>query len=213
MSTTTLEPGETAYRQFGPLHIRIDRHHEGVSINVTNQPALDRSFTNLDEGRDYLRLLRDEANAGTAVWAIEQLAGAWTSAAAIVDAAEQDMVTGINANIDAAQRTPVDVSDILAERGPTFSNLKRNVVRDFSRTRVSTKPPTAAELGRIRAARRNDDGTLTVTRAPGQPWTVLKALRDRLGGEPTYKAGTARVIDSLTFPAEQLAGYREERAA
>lgn len=30
---------------------------------------------------------------------------------------------------------------------------------------------------------------------------------------PTYKAGTARVIDSLTFPAEQLAGYRTEAAA
>lgn len=126
-----MAPGETAFRQFGPLHIRIDRHHEGVSINATNQPALDRSFTNLAEGRDYLTLLRDEANKGTAVWAIEQLAGAWTSAAAIVDAAEQDMVTGINATLDATQPTGVDVSDILADTpvGGSWAALRRSNTR------------------------------------------------------------------------------------
>jgi hypothetical protein len=30
---------------------------------------------------------------------------------------------------------------------------------------------------------------------------------------PTYKPGTARVIDALTFPAEQLSGYLTEVAA
>ena len=42
---TLLNPGQTAYRDFGPLHLRIDRHHEGVSIAVTNHPTLDRIFT------------------------------------------------------------------------------------------------------------------------------------------------------------------------
>jgi hypothetical protein len=125
------------------------------------------------------------------------------------------IIDGVNANMDAAQPKPVDVSDIVDGMpvGGSLAALRRNVRRDFSRTRVSSQEPTEAELGRIRAARRNNDGTLTVTRAPGQPWTVLKALHVRLGGEPTYKPGTARVIDALTYRPEQLAAYAEELAA
>jgi hypothetical protein len=203
---------QTGERGGRVLHVVI--HHFGAHIGLlfTDHGSLNRALP-VDEARAYLADIQREAKSGTAVWAIEQLAWAWTSVAAIVDQAEQDMVTGINAAMDAAQPTPIDVSDILAEREPTFTDLKRNARRDFTRTRVGSKPPTEAELDRIRAAHRNNDGTLTVTRAPGQPWTVLKALHARLGGQIAYKAGTARVIDSLTFPAEQLAGYREERAA
>jgi hypothetical protein len=196
-----MAPGDTEYRQFGPLHIRIDRHHEGVSINVTNQPALDRSFTNLDEGRDYLALLRDEANKGTAIWAIEQLAGAWTSAAAIVDQAEQDMVTDINATMDAGQPAAVDVSDILAGMSPagSWTALRQNTRRDYSRTRVSSKEPTAAELDRIRA----HQGGI-VTTAPGQPWTLLRAIVRRELGD-IHEVHGRHVIASVRLNARGMA--------
>lgn len=126
-----MAPGQTTFRQFGPLHIRIDRHDEGVSINVTHHPILDRTFTNLDEGRAYLTLLRDEATAGTAVWAIEEQAGAWTSAAAVVDQVEEAMIAGIRANMDAATPPRVDVSDIVSDipAGGSWAALRRSTTR------------------------------------------------------------------------------------
>lgn len=180
-----LTTGQTAYRQYGPLHIRIDRHDEGVSINVTAHPTLDRTFTNLAEGRAYLRFIRDLALAGTAVWAIEQQAGAWTTAAAIVDQAERDMVQGIGANMQAAQPTPVDVSDIVNQRrGPTFTDLKRNARNDYTRTRVAAKPLTPAELDLIRHHRGG-----RVTTRPGQSWLVLRAIVRRGYGTAVYGSG------------------------
>lgn len=87
--------------------------------------------------------------------------------------------------------------------------------RDFSAGRTHRKPPTPAELDLIRRAVRNDDGTFTVRTRPGQSWTVLKALNARIPGVVTVRPGTARVIDALTYTAEQLAPYltSEEYAA
>jgi hypothetical protein len=194
------------------LHVVI--HHFGsfISLLFTDHAVLNRQLP-IAEARAYLRDIKREAKAGTALWAIEAQAGVLTSTSAIVNQAEEAMVEGIRANMDAAQPKPVDVSDIVPQGAGSWQALRQANRRDFSRTRVSSQEPTEAELGRIRAARRNNDGTLTVTRAPGQSWTVLKALRDRLGGVPTYKPGTARVIDALTFPAEQLSGYLTEVAA
>jgi hypothetical protein len=219
MTTAVLSTGETTYADhYGPtgsrvFHIRIDRHHDGVAITIAHHDILNRAFPSPAEADAYLDMLKAQAEAGTtAMWAIEDMAGAWTTAAAIVDEAERELAEQINATMDAAKPQPVDVSDIVDDIpvGGSWDALRRNARRDYSRTRVGCKPPTEPELGRIRAARRNDDGTLTVTRAPGQPWSVLKGLHDRLGGVPAYRAGTARVIDTLTFPAEQLADYLTE---
>ena len=71
------------------------------------------------------------------------------------------------------------------------------------------KPLTAAELDLIR---HHVNGV--VTTRPGQSWTVLRAIWRRIGGERTFKPGTAGVIASLTYWPEQLADYlASERAA
>jgi hypothetical protein len=149
------------------------------------------------------------AHEGKTVWQIE---AEKPSELALAEA--KRTIDGINARMDAVTPKPVDVSDILdAPRGPSFADLKRTVRHDYTRTRVHRQDPTPAELGRIRVARDNGDGTVTVTRAPGQPWSVMKGLHTRLGGTPTYRPNS-RIIDELTFPAERLAGYlTEERAA
>lgn len=161
------------------LTVQVDRHHEGVSITALHHPALDRTFTNdrLDEGRTYLQFLYDEARKGTQVFLIEAQAGALTSAAAVLDQAEQDMVDGVNANLGrmtAPQPSTVDVSDILANPGPSFADLKRNARNDYSRTRVGSQPPTAPQLDRMR---QHVGGV--VTTAQGQSWTLLKGIVDR----------------------------------
>lgn len=216
---TTLLPGETAYRQWGALNIRIDRHHDGVAITVTHHPALNRAFTNLNQGRAYLEFLRDEANTGKPVWLIEAGAGALTSTTALGQD-EAELVDDINHTIDATQPQGIDVSDILAGIEQASISRVENAIRaaeqprrDFTRTRVATKPPTAAELAAIRAHTVNPDGTLAVRRLPGQSWLVLRALYRRLGGTRAYKPGTL-IIDSLTYRPAQLAAHlTSERAA
>ena len=138
-----LTPGQTTYRDFGPLHIRIDRHDEGVTITVTRHDILNRQFTNLVEGRQYLALLRDLAVAGKPMWLIESAASAWTSAAAVVDDADRDMIDSINTTMDAAQPERVDVSDIVDTMpvGGSWAAMRRSVAKDYTRTRVSSKPP------------------------------------------------------------------------
>ncbi len=67
------------------------------------------------------------------------------------------------------------------------------------RSQVHRKPLTPAERARIAA---NVDGVVKVR--PGQPWTMLRAIHQRIGGERTYKPGSKHIIASLTLSAEQL---------
>lgn len=191
---------QTGERGGRVLHVVIHHHGTHIGLVFTDHGNLNRALP-VDEARAYLADIKREAKSGTAVWAIEQLAGAWTSAAAIVDAAEQDMVTGINATLDAAQPKPIDVSDILADmpRAGSWNALKQANRRDYSRTRVSSKEPTAAELDRIRAHR---DGI--VTTAPGQPWTLLRAIVRRELGD-IHEVHGRHVIASVRLNARGMA--------
>lgn len=216
--TTTLLPGQTAYRQWGALNIRIDMHTTHVAITVDHVPGLNRSFTNNDQGRAYLEYLRDEAKAGKPMWLIEAGAGVLTSTA-VADAAEQDLIDSVNATMDAGQPQGIDVSDIITDiKAASEARIEKaiqraervNERRDYSKTRVHCKPPTSAGLAAIRHHTVNPDGTLTVRRLPGQPWTTLKGLYDRIGGTPTRKRTR---ITALTYRPEQLAAYLTERAA
>jgi len=186
-----LAPGDTVYRQWGALNIRIDMHHDGVTITADHHPSLNRAFTNLDQGRAYLRFLYDEATAGKPVWLIEAGAGVLTSTMALGQD-EADLVADINATLDGATaiRTQVtaqlraEVDNILADADPNWARKlraevvqaakKRNEPRDYSKTRVHRQEPTPAELDRIRQHRNG-----IVTTAPGQPWTLLKAIEAR----------------------------------
>jgi hypothetical protein len=206
-----MTPGTTVYRDFGPLNIRIDMHHDGVAITVTAHPTLNRAFTNLDEARAYLTYLRDEGKAGKPVWLIEVGAGVLTSAAAVLDDAETALVADINTTLDAATavRTEVaeqlrgDIAGIMAEADPNWRRTLRaqvmqaakhtNQRHDYSRTRVGTKPPTRAQLDLIA----HHQGGVVTTR-PGQAWTVLKALYARIGGVRVYRPGT-RIITALRY--------------
>ncbi len=97
------------------FHVHMDVYPEQVSIRITDHPTLNRLLP-LQQGRDYLRLLRDEAAKGTPTWLIKAMAGAYTSAAAIVDDAEQALVDRINADLDErrAQREQ-DAADLAAK--------------------------------------------------------------------------------------------------
>lgn len=132
---------------------------------------------------------------------------------------EAELIDSVNATMDAAQPQGIDVSDILddikaASEARIEKAIRRadriNERRDYSRTRVGCKPPTPAGLAAIRRHSVNPDGTLTVRRLAGQPWTVLKGLYDRIGGIPTRKRTR---ITALTYRPEQLAAYLAERAA
>ncbi len=208
--TDLLIPGQTAYKDFGPLHVRIDRHDEGVTITVARHDILNRQFTNLAEGRQYLALLRDLATAGKPMWLIESAAGAWTSAAAVVDDADQELIDSINTTMDNGQPQPVDVSDIVDDMpvGGSWAALRQQNRRDFTRTRVHTQPPTPAQLDRIR---QHVDGV--VTRAPGQPWVLLRGIVDRRLGVAHEQTGQRITSVRLNHRGLALAQTREEIAA
>lgn len=195
------------------LTVQVDRHHEGVSITALHHSALDRTFTNdrLDEGRTYLQFLYDEARKGTQVFLIEAQAGALTSAAAVLDQAEQDMVDGIRANMDAMQPKPVDVSDIVQGDGYQAERKKarEQAARFATRSQVHLQPPTEAELGRIRAHVHG-----IVTCAPGQNWTLLRAIVRRNLGD-IHEVHGRHVIASVRLNARglQLAGEQIGAAA
>ncbi|GIM88772.1 hypothetical protein [Paractinoplanes toevensis] len=82
--------------------------------------------------------------------------------------------------------------------------------RDFTKGRIHCQDPTPAELDAIRHGVDNGDGTITVRTLPRQPWTLLKSLHARIGGQPTKQRAK---FTALTFRVEQLAPYRSEVAA
>jgi hypothetical protein len=212
---TQLAPGDTEYRDFGPLHIRIDRHEDGVAITVVTpaRTTLDRAFTNLDEGRAYLTFLRDAALAGLPVWAIEQQAGVLTSAAAVIDDAEQALIDGINADWDrnTKQATAIDVSDIVDgdEYQAARKAARADAARYSTRTGAHLKPPSAAELDRMR---QHHNGVVTC--APGQPWTLLRAIVRR-GLAVEHEVHGRHVLKAVRLNARgyQAIESSEEKAA
>lgn len=183
--------------------ILVSLFTDGVSLVFTHHDILNRTFTNLDEGRAYLRFLKAEVSAGTPLWLIVERAGAWTSAAAVVDDAEQALIDAINATLD--ERHAQDsakladqqarVADIV--NGPrTGWNAARNAANNTAgrrirptRTNVHTQPPTPAQLDRMHQHRNG-----VVTAGDRQSWTVLRGIVDR--GHATvhaYWPGTRKI--------------------
>ncbi len=172
---TTLAVGDVAYRDFGALHIRIDRDQEGIAITVTAHPTLSRAFLNDDlaAARTYLRFLRDAALRGEPVWQIEAGALALINAGHALTHADAELVDAINATMDAArQAAPVDVSDMVTDRpGRSWNQMRQQARRDYSRTRVHCQDPTGPELDRMR---QHEGGIVTC--GPGQNWTLLRGI-------------------------------------
>jgi hypothetical protein len=204
------------------IQVRVDRHWDGASIRVTHSDTLGRQYPAGTEHEldTYLAWLEQAAKAdGATLRLIEDAASALTSAAAVYDDAERDLIASINSTMDATtaslaaevEQERDDAQQIVAD-GQGWNAYRQQVRRDFTKGRVHRLPPTPAELDRIRNARPNPDGTYTVTCRPGQTWRVLSALRDRLGGTPTYR-GNTRIIAALTYRAEQLAGYLTQGCA
>ena len=111
------------------------------------------------------------------------------------------IIDGINANLDAMQPQPVDVSDIVDAMpdGGSWNALRQANRRDFTKSRVSSQEPTPAELDRIRA---HVNGV--VTAAPGQPWTLLRAIVRR-GLAVEHEAYGRHVLKSVRLNARGMA--------
>lgn len=230
---TLLSPGQETYMNIrrAPVNgqpgeivfvVRVSLFTDGVGLVFDRHDILNRGLP-VAEGRAYLEFLQAEAAAGTDVWLIIERAGMWTTAAAIVDDAEQALVEQVNATMDAATPTGIDVSDILADiaaKAPNedwrYQTRKRvveaaqqqQVRRDFTRTRVHCQPLTAAELDLIRNHR---NGRVTTKR--GQSWTVLRAIVRRGYGEPVYGRGTRIIAVQLNQRGLNAAQTVSERAA
>jgi hypothetical protein len=231
--TQQLSAGETTYMNYGPtaaritLVVRVDMHHDGVSITVVNpaRTTLNRAFTNLGQGRAYLRYLRDAAKAGQPVWQIEAGAGVLTSTTTVMDDAEQDLIDRLNADLDADVAEAVAVNNtLIADRDNILADADRNW-RDHFRAEVvqahrgqSTAAPTTDPMDRVLTAAANTDGRIVRGGQPGRATsTQLIALRKRGLVELVYgKRRNQRVIveGRLTVKGYKHTGVETmERAA
>jgi hypothetical protein len=76
-ATRTLAPGEHHIADHGHLRVRLDRHHDGLTVTVmcgpTRNNVLSRTFLNheLAAARVWYRDLTAAADAGVPVWRIE----------------------------------------------------------------------------------------------------------------------------------------------
>lgn len=168
-----------------------------VSLTFAGHHILNKALP-VAEARAYLQYLMDEAAAGTQMWLLIERAGHWTTAMAMVDQAERDLIDSINQTLDAvtADRDTTqlteDAQQIVGD-GQGWNAFKQQARRDFTRTRVNTQPPTRAMLDLIRT----HQGGVVKAR-PGQTWAVLKGLYARIGGTKVYRPGT-HVIRELHY--------------
>jgi hypothetical protein len=223
---------ETTYRDMHAadgrrvLHVRIDRHHDHTAITVVTpfDTTLDRAMPDA-EADAYLAFLAAEVESGTRLWTLEQRAGAWTSAMAVADQAEQDLIDAVNASIDNTLTKQASEQPAVSVQPTNWHRLRSDIAEGSRRTRVKnqalgrrirltrtnvhTKPLTGPMLDLIRHHR----GGVVTTR-PGQSWTVLRGIYERVGGEPTYRPGT-RIITSLRLNERgmAIANNSEEIAA
>jgi hypothetical protein len=194
---TQLTPGQAThmniYRADSSLLlvVLVSLFTDGVSLTFNRHPVLDRQFTNLAEGRAYLRFLKAEAAAGTALWQIIERAGAWTTAATAVD---QALIDSLNADLD-AQPTPEPV-----EVRPANWNAFRQQARPVRNTRTQAfrKPPTAAML----LLMRQHQGGIVTTDGRAS-WLTLRAIVDK-GLAHIHEVHGRHIIASVRLNA---AGY------
>lgn len=169
--------------------ILVSLFTDGVSLTFTGHPILNRSFRNLAEGRAYLRYLKAEAAANTPLWLIVERAGAWTSAMAVADHAEQQLIDDIRATVDGAIRDTAAERPAVSVQPTNWHRMRAEIAT--TRTRVHTQPPTDAELARMRA---HHNGRVTCDQ--GQPWTLLRGIVRRRYADPDtveYVPGTRKI--------------------
>ena len=166
---TLLSPGQETYMNIrrAPvdgqpgnvlLTVLISLFTDGVSLTFTGHDILNRAFTNLDEARAYLRFLKAEAAAGTPMWQIIERAGAWTTAAAVVDDAEKGMRAGITANMDAVnaklraegQADAKTAQAATADPAESWAAFRQGISRTAARYLFDRpQPGTARSLGPV----------------------------------------------------------------
>jgi hypothetical protein len=204
--------------------ILVSLFHDGVSLVFDNHNILNRSFTNLAEGRAYLRFLKAEAAAGTPLWLIVERAGAWTSAAAVVDDTEQALIDAINATLNEAHaelaaNTAAQQARVAGiVNGPRAGwNAARNAANNTAsrrirptRTNVHCQAPTPPQLDRMR---QHSNGIVTV--GDGQNWRLLDGIVQRGCAEVyAYWPGTRKIrAVRLNGRGWQAIGQQTEVAA
>ncbi|BAL87192.1 hypothetical protein AMIS_19720 [Actinoplanes missouriensis 431] len=218
---TKLKAGDSTYMNITDAHgvllfvVLVQLFTDHVSFTFANHPILNRAMP-IGEGRAYLRFLIDEAAKGTPAAIIEDLAGQWTSAAAVADQAEQDMLDDLAA--DFAQRDADAAADLAAQQTATARSMTKAYGDEWyrlrhprkvrpTRTRVHVQPPTAAMLDRMRRHRNG-----VVTCGPGQPWTLLDGLIQRgLADQASavYRPGT-QIIASVRLNARGWAAIGQQ---
>jgi hypothetical protein len=221
--------------QFGNVTIQTWTDHEGISINVFTaghrNSGLSATYRHAEREAAiaWYRTIRDSALDGQPVWLIEAQVSALIDAAQAIGPDAQ-LVAAINATLDAgdtarqveSDRLNDDVQAITAAADPNWrrtlrtqvvqaakqTNYKENPVHP-TRSQVHLKPPTAAELDRIRQHRNG-----VVTCAPGQPWTLLRAIVRRQLAEPHEVYGR-HVLKSIRLNRRglELAAQTTEAAA
>jgi hypothetical protein len=195
-------------QQFGALVITTWTDQQGISIQVyagpTRQSALSATYPYAQRAGAiaWYRTIRDAALASTPVWQIEAQVACLIDAAQAAGGADAELADAILATLgvrhaeDAAKLAAeqVRVADIvngprngwMSARTAAKNNLLRLERRIRpTRTNVHTKPITGPMLDLIRHHRSG-----VVTTRPGQSWTVLRGIYERIGGTPTYRPGT-----------------------
>jgi hypothetical protein len=157
-----MNAGETVTKDFGPtpdrviLQVVITRDPQGVSFTVTDHPVLNRAYTNLEQSRTYLRLLRDMANAGEQTWKIEAAAGEHTSAQAVVNDAERALIDQTNATMDATHAEYA--ASKTTERDTAADVMAAGTWSRFRHSGTTTAAPPSDPMDRILRAAATGDG-------------------------------------------------------
>jgi hypothetical protein len=132
------------------LHLRVDRHHDHTAITVVTpfDTTLDRAMPDA-EADAYLAFLATEVESGTRLWMLEQRAGAWTSAMAVADQAEQDLIDAVNATLDQAAADLTAHHAAEQARVADIVNGPRNGWNALRQAHTRTGKPTSEPMDRI----------------------------------------------------------------
>lgn len=222
--------GQPVTHQHGNLLITTSVDNAGliglyVTDGVNRLDQLTKSFTDRAAAAAWYRHIAQAAEAGKPVraieWEIQALidAAVATDVEQVAEAINADGADYLAAETAVHNRLVAERDAILADADPNWranlrAEVKQAAVRQNeggrlirpTKTRTHLKPLTAVELDLIRM---HVNGV--VTTRPGQSWTVLRAIHDRIGGTPTYRPGT-RIIASLTFDPAQLDGMAQVAA-
>lgn len=204
--------------------------HFYVSDGVQRINDLSKTFTDREQAKAFYRHVAQAAEQGKRVhqivWEIQALEEAQNAATGrtaeqIRDALNTDAAGYLTTEVAIADRLQDDADEIMAGADRNWKAKIRNQVVQAAKqanagsrtavptaSRVHTKPLTAVELDRVR---NHADGVVTLL--PGQSWTVLRAIWRRIGGEPTYRAGTQIMVSLRLTERGRTVADNQEAAA